>query len=616
MAHSEDDMRCKILMIPLSVSGLLACGIGEEGTDSASALGARESNGQGAFDDATEDAFPTAPGTLPMGPGAPNTPAGGAPALPPEVELDLEFELPHAGENYVYAANPQSDSVAVIDADTLAIQAVEAGDQPTFLQTLAGTDAAVVLNVGSSDATIVRTSSGDSATINVAVQQGANAIAVSPDGHHAVVYFDALHRGAGVSGSYQDISVLFLDRGDEKSVAMTVGFRPSAVSFSDDGTRAFVVTEDGVSVLDLAEVERQGAHIARTVPLGSDATASLDVSLTPDGRYALARREGESQLRLADLDSEELHLIDLATLLTPAMPEDAPPIQPGAGTGPEPARDGGGVDADAGVPSTAMVPPMPAPAASPAPVPAGAAITDVDLAPSGDYALAVVRDRSSVLRLPIPDAFTQNAEVEVISVGDELVGSVSISPDSNTALLYTTVVNDNERLTLLDIASGDYDVVRLPKAIERVTLSPDSQTALLIHSKLPGSPDEPGLTPDAVIDRSYGYSVLDLDSGFSKLQVAATQVGPSTVVPSGTDLFVLFNDPALQLREVHQVDLASFLVKRRVLGSPPTSIGTVPGSRKVFVGQEHQDGRITFIDWETGDMESVTGFELNSRIRE
>ena len=38
--------------------------------------------------------------------------------------------------------------------------------------------------------------------------------------------------------------------------------------------------------------------------------------------------------------------------------------------------------------------------------------------------------------------------------------------------------------------------------------------------------------------------------------------------------------------------------------------------RQKLFGQEHPDGRISFIDWETGEVESVTGFELNSRIRE
>lgn len=184
----------------------------------------------------------TSVGLAPPANGAPAASAS-APSLPAEMELSFEFELPHAGERYVYAVNPESDSVAVIDATSLAIHGVEAGDEPTFLQTLAGSDSAIVLNVRSSDATLIRTSDGSSTAVSVPVQVGANAIAVAPDGKHAVVYFDSNSRGAGASGSFQDISVLFLEEGEERAEAMTVGFRPSAVSFSADGKRAFVVTE-------------------------------------------------------------------------------------------------------------------------------------------------------------------------------------------------------------------------------------------------------------------------------------------------------------------------------------------------------------------------------------
>ena len=37
-------------------------------------------------------------------------------------------------------------------------------------------------------------------------------------------------------------------------------------------------------------------------------------------------------------------------------------------------------------------------------------------------------------------------------------------------------------------------------------------------------------------------------------------------------------------------------------------------SQRVFVSQQHPEGRISFIHWETGAIESVTGFELNGRI--
>jgi hypothetical protein len=45
-------------------------------------------------------------------------------------------------------------------------------------------------------------------------------------------------------------------------------------------------------------------------------------------------------------------------------------------------------------------------------------------------------------------------------------------------------------------------------------------------------------------------------------------------------------------------------------------VGTIPATQRAFVGQDHPEGRITFIDEATGALQSVTGFELNSRIVE
>ena len=40
-------------------------------------------------------------------------------SVPGEVEVTPEFELPHAGQQYVYVVNSERDSVAAIDATTL-----------------------------------------------------------------------------------------------------------------------------------------------------------------------------------------------------------------------------------------------------------------------------------------------------------------------------------------------------------------------------------------------------------------------------------------------------------------------------------------------------------------
>jgi hypothetical protein len=509
---------------------------------------------------------------------------GGDAPLPPEVEVRLDFELPQASERYVFAANPEGGTVSIIDAETRHIQTLETGERPTFLRTLVGTNDAIVLNVGSDDATIIRNPDGRATTSNVAVVRGANAIAVAPDGEHAVVYFNASFSSAGnASGSLQDVSVMKLEEGDDKVTDMTVGFRPRDVFFNADGSAAFVVTEDGISVLDFADINDSGSGFARAISLGSDIDQkTLDVSITPSGRHALAREPGDSQLRLVDLESGEIKRLDLATLL-PTIP-------------PDPNEEDGGVEVEEPLPIE---------------------VTDLDLAASGTVAAAVLRNQSTLLVLPIPGAFEDTTTIARHVINDTVVGSAALAPNGKTALLYTTA-GAVEHLTVVDLEDRTVEprTLLLRKTVRAVAIAPDSETALVVHEKLAGDPKEPGIDPDLQIDREFGYSVVSIASGAIKLQTTAAMPGAFSVVPDGSAIFVLFRDDAQALREVQKIDTKSFLVTPTRLGSPPISIGAVPQTDSVFVSQDHPEGRITFIDWMTGEKDTVTGFELNSRIRD
>ena len=90
------------------------------------------------------------------------------------------------------------------------------------------------------------------------------------------------------------------------------------------------------------------------------------------------------------------------------------------------------------------------------------------------------------------------------------------------------------------------------------------------------------------------------------------------IVPDGSYLFMLFRDDNAGVKEVHPVPLAGFIDDQIVqLESPPISIGIAPASQRVFVNQDHPDGRMSFIDWlDATKIKTVTGFELNSRIRD
>jgi hypothetical protein len=503
------------------------------------------------------------------------------------MKVKVDFEQPQASERFVYAANPKAGTVTIIDAQTQAIQTLETGDRPTFLRTLAGTDDAIVLNVGSDDATVLRSPATGAQTSTVSVVRGANVIAVAPDGKHAVVYFNAAYSTAGnETGSFQDVTVLSLDAKGDKAIGMTVGFKPRDVFFAANSGTAFVVTDDGISVLDFARVEKEGTGIARLVSLGPNVDQKgLDVSVTPSGQYALTREPGKSVVRLVDLGSGDIRGLELADVL------------------PEPTTDTG--DADAGA-----APPLGPPD-----------VSDLELAPNGEFAIAVVRDRSIVLELKVPAAFAADAAqsaaaVTAFTIRGELVGSATIAPQADRVLLYTTAV-DVQRITILPLdAKSAHKTVALRKTVKAVAIAPDGQTALIIHKKALGDPKQPGLDPDTMIARSFGYSVLRVPTGDVKLQVTSTEPQSSTIVPDGSYLFLLFRDDATDVREVQKIEAKSFLVQPIVLGSPPISLGSVPKSKRLFVNQEHTDGRITFIDWDTNATRTVTGFALNSRIRD
>jgi DNA-binding beta-propeller fold protein YncE len=279
---------------------------------------------------------------------------GPLPPPPPEIEERRAFEAPRAGARFVFVANPRRDTVAVIDSTTLAIRSVNAGDTPTYLTTLPGKDVAIVLNVDSRDATILRAEGTIARTSTVPVVPGVNALAVSPGGGHVVAWFDSSARGTrAVGGSFQDLSVIALGDGSagapDRSMAFTVGFRPTDVRFSSDGSAAFVVTEDGVSIIGLANL--RGPGVARLVPVDDPAATTLarDVSVTPNGKFALSRTEASPRIRLVDLETGAVRTLDL-----------------------------------------------------------GSPVTDLDLSPGGDYAVAVLRQKAAVIRIAIPAGFADD----------------------------------------------------------------------------------------------------------------------------------------------------------------------------------------------------------------
>lgn len=487
----------------------------------------------------------------------PNAGTGGSAGtggVPPEPEAELEstYEAPVATDRFVWAANPQTGRVALINAETFDVRLAEAGLTPSLVAAVPradeGSDAALVLNTGSHDATLLEINgAGELVRSMVDTHAGGNAIAVTPSGRFAVVWTNA----AAVTGepldptdSAQDITVIDLTQ-EPEATQLSVGFRPSSVVFDEGETRAFVVTEPGLSVIELTAAPRIAAHVELTAS-PADARAR-DVSVTPDGEFALVRLDGSTSLGVVTIDTgarEELEL--------------------------------------------------------------GEFVTDLDLSSDGRRAFAVAGNELVVIPVPVdgadPATFTRT------QVTDVLIRSVALSPDATLALLYSNAA-ESPYLTVLS-GSGDFAdavgrSVDLKAPVEAVFAAPDARHAVALQATLPGSRKRGAFSlVTAQMDRApkiVGTDAAPMAVAFS---------------PDGAAAVIATRDLTQKLYGVYLVHLDNLEENFLSLSSPPLAAGMVPRAGRAFVAQAHPEGRITFLDLDDGSSRTLTGFELAAQIVE
>ncbi len=149
----------------------------------------------------------------------------------------------------------------------------------------------------------------------VALDAPFNALGFSADGRWAFAFFDFDRLDLSDLGVVSLNSVLAIDLQSGDTTPVSVGFDADRVLFtyeaSGDATRAVVLSQSSVAVIDLL-----GASPARTTtfPLTLDADVAVtpaDVSLTPDGQFALISTTGGSDLYALDLVNESIRIVEL-----------------------------------------------------------------------------------------------------------------------------------------------------------------------------------------------------------------------------------------------------------------------------------------------------------------
>ncbi len=463
--------------------------------------------------------------------------------LPPEKEVESVYEAPVATGNFVWVANPKSGRVAYINARTLEVKTVDAGNGPTYMAAIPGqaSDATAVLNVLSNDATVLRATGAGIEVKTFKTARGANSWAFSSDGRYAIAWADARRApSAPKTEGFQDLTVIDL-AGQTPPTVLAVGYRPVLVGFGRGAAVAHAVTQDGVAIVDLAS---NPPRLARNVAISANPTedpGTRDVAVTPDGKTALVRRDGSAVVTAVNLETGQRTDLTL--------------------NGP---------------------------------------VTDLDLSEAGDRAVAVVRATQTVSLLPIPQVLGSPTAIKNVTVTGETIGSVVLSSDGNTAMLYTNA-SQTERITVMNLAATPdptYRVVRLYSPVLAAFASPDARHATILHDI-------------KTVDGAFSLVPLSVDL---PAKIVAMKAKPTQVVMTADYAVVGERGDAQRIYGAYLAKLPSFMVERYALASPPISVGVIPAAKRAFVAQEHPEGRITFLDLDTGLARTLTGFELASRV--
>ena len=555
------------------------------------------------------------PGAAGSTPAAGSTGAGN-PLVVAEQEEDMSFRAPVVSGRWVWTANPDTGKVAVVDAKSFSVRLADAGSGPTFLTALpsdANSSRALVINVGSHDATLLSANAAGPvmAVGPISLQRDANAWTVGKTGQFAIAWLDSHALTLDPAEGYQDFTVLDLRGKVPVPTRLSAGFLPSRVFIDSAEQHAFVVAKSGITVIDLAAAA--GPRVVRELPVSHDLQEDYktrDVSVMPDGSFAFVRHEGSPVLTLVDLATGDLSPITLSGPVTDldlvanaksalaVVRGYAPPSQPfneeaGASNGEGRASNGeaGASNGEAGASNGE----------------GGAGSSPDQPANTGAGSGGAAANQISTLAiLPIPGIFSAPAQFDAVSI-DELFGLVNIAPQGTSALLYTNAL-PNSHLTVLETAHGKgyltYRTVDVRGYVHEVFPSPDGAYAIASLSPLTAG-GKPGFAAIPV-DKALPVRVQTTDAPvFAVAQSAGPGARAVVTVSDGKSNFSAY------IVRMPELVIDPVKLPSRPL---PNATGLVPDAGVAYIAQAHPQGRITFINLETGVPRTITGFEISAKV--
>ena len=466
---------------------------------------------------------------------------------PPEEEDDFLGTEPRGTDVYVFVANPGRDTVSKIHATTREVETIDVGDGPDQVLVSGDYSRAVTFNAEDDSVSIIDVNTNE--VEDLPVREDFNFIVMSPNGRWVVAWFNAAAEEANfdVSGVRSFTEVSFVDTINLEVQSFSVGFNPKAVKFTAPSDRAVVISDTLITVADLTTDGIQLDLLdLDTDPL--DPPIAAEVEITPAGQWAFVRYQGIDTLQAVHLVTGELGDLD-----------------------------------------------------------AGEQPTDLDLTPDGSEAVVVARGSNEVYVFDATDPLGTAPQILPTPAGST-IGSLVLAPDGQTGLLFTTAALE-DHITFWDRTTDELQVRAVAKPIDSVAISPDGESALIIHT-LEDAPDQNDVFTD-----HWALTVVDLDTWLSN--PVALESKPLRWASSDDGRWTLF---AMENnRNVGVIDYSTRLVDDIVVPSQPVFLGMMPSDAGLpeavgWVSQEHELGRISFVQPEDLTVETVTGFELNSDI--
>ena len=478
----------------------------------------------------------------------------------------LELSRPAVTRDFVVVANKNQGALTKIQSSgsLSKVTSVEIGGRPTEVFAVGDTNRIVAFGRGEGSFAVVDLgAAGETDSVRrLPVLDNCNQITVSPDGLHAVLWYDnAAARAGETMGPLSEVALLDLSAAGSAPVTIGVGVNVRQVSFAADGSRAVVVSDDGASVLEIADITSNRS--IPPIPLSDDGVtgqlgADRDVFVTEAADFAVVRRAGIDGLGIVNLETGDVRTVATGERLTDiellGPSRELALLSPSRSAvgfvGLEAAGLGSGEGSGDGVDWVAL--------------PAG---TAGFLVPSADGARV----------------FATGGDV-----GDNLLASISV----DTHAVASFNLRKNTR-SLLNSSNGRY--------------------LLVVHGRAAGRPVA-GEPEEELVAKSSAVSVVDLEQGTAKLILLPADPGAVALNRDESQVLFTVSDESLGVRSARWIAFDSFAVQSVDFTRQPTDVGALPGSDWMFVTQSHPQGRISFLNLSTGAMREVTGFSLNAFI--